>query len=89
MNPLRLLGIQCLGALNLRVACLTEKFGAVSNFIQTRTRGRFTLTKTERFPVISPRLKSARRTPADVIGWYLSSVMYAYGRAPHYGALPF
>jgi hypothetical protein len=54
MNPLRLLGIQCLGALNLRVACLTEKFGAVSNFIQTRTRGRLRLSNTERFQSLAP-----------------------------------
>jgi hypothetical protein len=54
-----------------------QKSDAVSNFVQTAMCDRPTLINAERFPVISPRLKSARTT----------NVAYAYGKAPHYGAL--
>ena len=45
----------------------------MSNIIQTRLRDRLMLTNTERFPVISPRLKESARM----------------SRAPHHGALTF
>ena len=40
----------------------------MSNLIQTRTGDRLTLTNTERFPVISPQLKSARMSRAPHYG---------------------
>ena len=47
----------------LAVARFAE-IGRCEQSIQTRSRDRLTLTNTERFPVISPRLKERTESPA-------------------------
>jgi hypothetical protein len=54
-----------------------RNWARVSNIIQTRPHNRLRLSNTERFPVISPRLKSARGRSPMLSVRCLSGVRYA------------